>query len=84
MRTIFEYEGHTIIFERKFSSAHLIIDGITADSCDGFIKSQLSDFELNGKLNDGRSVRLQIKFRFPIDYAILSIDGKPVIEKNAL
>ncbi len=84
MITTFDYEGHTIVFDRKFSSAFLIIDGATADSCSGFVKSQLSDFALNGTLCDGRSIRLQISFRFPIDRAVLYVDGNPVIYKNAL
>lgn len=84
MQTIFEYDGYPIVFERRFSSAHLIINGITVDSCNGFVKSQLSDFELNGSLPDGRSVRLQIRFRFLVDHATLFIDGTPVIRKNAL
>ena len=72
------------MFERRFSSAHLILDGTMTDTRSGFCNSQLTSFELNGNLSDGRNVRVQIKSGFPFDTAILCIDGTPVAKKTAL
>lgn len=81
MKAKFKYNGYEIVFYRGLMSAKLIIDGVEHDRCDGFKESQMSSFDLHGKLKNGEEVLLQIKLGFPGDQAYLYVDGS-LIEKR--
>lgn len=75
MKARFLFDGHEIIFFRGLFYAKLIIDGQDFDRVEGFRQCQMSSFDLNGMLSDGRKVHLHIKLGFPPDTAFLYIDG---------
>lgn len=75
MKARFLYKDHEIVFFRGLLRAKLIVDGVECDRQEGFAESQMSSFDLYGRLNSGEKVHLQIKLGFPSDTANLYIDG---------
>lgn len=84
MKEKFIYDGHEIVFHRGFGDARLIIDGVECDRVVGLVKTQVSSFDLYGKLSSGQSVHLEIKLGFIPDTANLYIDDKLVDSKKVV